>query len=72
MVKHFSRSFILGLSPITWNASMPRSACREAVRQVIWASRGAIDFVDARSAPLDPQICALKLEHGLCEGRACG
>jgi hypothetical protein len=34
MVKQCRSSSMLGLSAITWNASMPRSACLEAVRQV--------------------------------------
>ena len=35
MVKHFLRSFMLDLRRSTWNASMPRSACLEAVRQLL-------------------------------------
>ncbi len=33
---------------------------------------GKIDFVDARSAPIDAPSCALKLEHSLCLGIAYG
>ncbi len=51
-------------------------ACLEAAREFFFAqagvSRGEIDFVDARSAPLDAPSCALKLELSLCLGIACG
>ena len=76
MVRQFLRSSRMGISQITWNGSMRRFACLEAIRQFclgkLGRQGGEIDFADARSAPLDTPSCAHNLDLSLCVGIACG